>query len=473
MKPFQSRGIGPASRWCACVRHKTSCRHGLLVCDEGGFTLIELLIVCVVTPLIIGALAMGLLAAFQLQSSVSNRLLDSGDAQVVTATFQSDVQSASYVTTQSASTPQCGTGTQLLGLEWNIIPATGVFQNVVSYDIVTNSGTSTTYSLVRHYCTNGSMTPSNSSTLSYDLPVSQAPPTVICASTAKSCATSTQWISAQDVLTVKFDVTEHASNYEYTLLAVPAGSAASQPAGSPIVNTTITSCGFASPNTGTYASTLCFVDFSALKNSQNMAVATSGVGCGLEMSASLPGNFTLYFCVSISGSPIEAAGFPTYSQAFLGNSIGGTPFYIGVPGSPALYQYQSGSTDTITISGIAVNNPQGSPATGWEAVGSDAETTDPNESLTFTSDKPLNILPNTPASPMGDACNAPLSGGGPGLGGTQFTGAGTTSVTCTSSWQATAPRTGTDMVWATTPSNITATMHGAGLEGISFGLLLS
>jgi hypothetical protein len=204
-----------------------------------------------------------------------------------------------------------------------------------------------------------------------------------------------------------------------------------------------------------------------------MAVATSGVGCGLEMSVALPGSYTLYFCIAISGSPLNTVAFPTYSDAFLGNSIGGTPFYIGVPGDPALYQYQSGSSDTVTISNLVVNNPEGTPATGWAAVGADAETTDPSESMTFSSDVDLSLLNNTPSSPMGDACNLEDGSGNPEAGQTDLTGVGTTTVTCASTWQATTPRTGTPMVWATTPTTFTFTMHGSGLEGLSFGMWLS
>ncbi len=86
--------------------------------NEGGFTLIELLIVCVVLPIIVGAIGTALIAVFSLQGSVSKRLGDSGDAQSVSAFFVSDVQSASTITTDSTPNApgQCGTGTQLLGL---------------------------------------------------------------------------------------------------------------------------------------------------------------------------------------------------------------------------------------------------------------------------------------------------------------------------------------------------------------------
>ena len=455
--------------------------------DEEGFTLIELLIVVMVTPLIIGAIAIALVATFQLQSSVSNRLTDSGDAQVVTASFQNDVQSAVEVTTQPASSPQCGSGSQLLGLEWDGTTG-GTFNTVVSY-VTEQSGTSATtgaatYSLVRQYCDDGSLTPISSTTLSYDITAAQVAPTITwvtaqattCAGapTTPSCNPSSGWVSAQNIATIDFDVTEPLSKYEYTLDAVPAQSASTQPAGAPIVNTTTTSCNFATPGTGTYAGTLCFVNFALLNNAQNMATATAANGC-LELSVALPGSYTLYFCLNISGSPVNAVAFPTYADAFLGNSINGVPFYIGVTGDPAIYQYQSGSLDTITISNIVVDNPEGVPATGWEAVGADAETTDPSESITFSSDQDLNVLANTPSSPMGDACNEPSSSNSanPGPGETDLTGVGTTTVECQSTWQATVPRTGTPMLWATTPSELTTTMQGSGLEGMAFGLLLS
>src|SRR5579863_7581580 len=61
--------------------------------SDEGFTLVELLIVVMIMPLIMGALAMGLIAMFSLQHSVSNRIADSADAQVVSSTYLKDVQS--------------------------------------------------------------------------------------------------------------------------------------------------------------------------------------------------------------------------------------------------------------------------------------------------------------------------------------------------------------------------------------------
>src|ERR1700683_4623911 len=85
--------------------------------DETGFTLIELLIVVVILPIVIGGIAAALLSVFGLQDQTQNRIGASDDAQVGSANFNKDVQSAVELT--SMSTPGCGTSTQnqLLGLE--------------------------------------------------------------------------------------------------------------------------------------------------------------------------------------------------------------------------------------------------------------------------------------------------------------------------------------------------------------------
>ncbi len=76
----------------ACWQHRRS--------GNDGFTLVELLIVLVILPLVVGALALGLVSVFSLQSSVSSRLADTSDSQVVEANYQNDVASAGEVTTQ-------------------------------------------------------------------------------------------------------------------------------------------------------------------------------------------------------------------------------------------------------------------------------------------------------------------------------------------------------------------------------------
>lgn len=469
---------------------------------EEGFTLIEVLIVVAIVPMIVGALAAGLLAMFSLQSGVANRLSNTADAQVVSSDYTKDVQSAAFVTTQTSSSPQCGTGTQLLGLEWNYDAAHNVYVTRVSYvSVPVTNGSTTTWSLMRYYCTNESSVPSSTTTISYNLPSGQAAPTVTCNSNDNPCDPQSAWISAAGVTAVTFPITEVSgtvgqasyNSYSYTLHAVPQESSGTVPQlGTPINGATTTGCGFATPGSGTYASNLCFVDFASLTGNNLLAAEQNqnGTNSCLEMTATLPGNFQLYFCIKISGAPVAPSALPTWSGAFLGNSLNGVPFYTNIAGKPAIYQNclggkvmttlvpgtnieqcytgsggtpnAAGSAVTIvTFSNIVVNNPQGVPATGWEVVSADAESTDDNESLKWTSDQTMTVLPNSPTSDYGNACE-----GGTGV----VVGSGTTTVTCIG--KSVGQKTGTAMVVAPTPNSMTVQLTGGGLEGISFGLVL-
>jgi len=179
--------------------------------NEGGFTLVELLVVCVILPLVIGAISVGILAVFQLNGSVSTRLSGSGDAQVVSSYYVGDVQNATSVTT--LGTPlACGTsGTQMLGLRWS------TNQTSVSYAQVQKG---TTYSLVRYLCQNGNTTtPVTSTVVSHDAGTPLV--AVTCSATASSCAASTSWIAASGVTGVKITITTQRDNYTYSVTAVP------------------------------------------------------------------------------------------------------------------------------------------------------------------------------------------------------------------------------------------------------------
>jgi hypothetical protein len=80
----------------------------------------------------------------------------------------------------------------------------------------------------------------------------------------------------------------------------------------------------------------------------------------------------------------------------------------------------------------------------------------------------LEPLWNTPGvSEYGDTCDNLPNWNGP-------QGFGTTEVTCQSGGLETSQtKTGTPMVEAVTPTSMTITMVGTGLEGIAAGLLLS
>jgi prepilin-type N-terminal cleavage/methylation domain-containing protein len=312
--------------------------------DDGGFSLIELLIVVAVLPIVLGGLGVGMLQVFKLQSSVSNRLSDTGDSQVVSVNYQKDVQSAAYVTTAASSAPQCGTGNQLLGLESDYSTVSNQFQSIVSYASVQ---VGTKYALERLSCTGGSQTPSTTSTVSGNISSTQQPPTITYTSSATDTGATTHWVATKNVLSISFTIsepnaTETGGSYTYTLVAAPeATSVTTGVTGVPSTQTKSSLCQSATAGTGTYASQLCLVDFSSLTGSD--LAAASGGGC-LHLAASLPGGYTLFFCLSISGGPIKVATLPTYPQAFLGNSsTTGNPFYTGINGGPALYQNQEGA----------------------------------------------------------------------------------------------------------------------------------
>jgi prepilin-type N-terminal cleavage/methylation domain-containing protein len=508
--------------------------------SQKGFTLIELLIVVTILPLVIGGLSYGLLTALQLQSSVSNRLTDTEDAQVVSSTFSSDVQAAAYLTSQQGSTSQCGQGTQLLGLEWN--PSTTApynFQNMVSYmQVSVGSGSTETWSLVREACaTTGaaitnSTTPTSTQVLSIDLPQAQGSPNFSLTSGAPSPASN--WVPSSDVNSVTFQVTEPKSNYTYLVVGVPLANSGQGTSGLPTVTGGNTTCGFAQAGTGLYANNLCFVDFSSLTGARLAAaqsyVAPSGNSlgvCGIEMAAAVPGGFTMYFCLGLTGGTVAPYALPTYVEAAMGNSVSGgsytgVPFYIGVPGEPALYQTTEGQnpynattdagsfpglTDLATnpvdplptdysaiyFSNIEVVNSQNAPATGWEMVSADAENTAAYEDLEWTSNAALSILPNglpwdTATDPVGNTCGdlnssyalfSPVYSQGlfyvnsPTDTEVVCQGDGTNPNTGVAFHTTSGVKNGTAMVAALQPTTLTAYMIGSGLEGVTFGLLIA
>jgi hypothetical protein len=459
-----------------------------------------LLIVTVVTPLIVGALALGLVSILSLQSSTAARLSDTSDSQILEASFQPDVQSALAVTTENTTSDpgsvQCGGGFQVLGLEWTPT-SSGGYQTIVSYVESANGSTNGSVNLVRQYCTNGNTTTlTSSSIVSYDLPKTQSSPliTLSCSSADTTCnsdATSS-WVLTSGVTNVVFNTTEPKSNYEFTLDAFPEASSSQDSSGTPITPSSTTTCGYATPGSGKYASSLCFVDFSTLINTSMTAASVSAPGC-LEMSVKLPDAYILYFCINISGTSVKPWPLPTWTEGFLGNqgvpASGSNPAipanYTNIPGDPALYQTGSGTT-TITLTGITIDSPQGIAATGWKFMSADAESTDAGESIVWTSDANLanptnlHIVPNgtsidTAADPIGNACldDQPT----PGLIGNK-----TPTVSCLANMPAangnpaesetSAYKSGTAMVEALTPKTMTVTMVGTGLEAVCFGVFI-
>jgi prepilin-type N-terminal cleavage/methylation domain-containing protein len=528
MKVRASSGIDEMSKYPG--RSRTS--HKFVRFDrdtEQGFTLVELLIVTTILPLIIGALSVGLISVFSLQSGVSSRLSNTTDAQVVEADYQSDVQGTSQITTARTSTPQCTTGSvtgaQLLGLESNV--GNNTTQLMVSYVSVTTASGS---SLERIVCTGTSrtdLTTGTVTTLSNNLPGGQTAPTLTCvADVPNLCSNalaSQQWVSSQNVAQVSMTIAElstvvgkNTGAYTYTVVASPAASSSTSNSGSPVNTQATTNCSKADPGSGPLANNLCFVDFTPLQNPAYMAVAETPNTC-LEMSASLGPNYDydkLFFCISITepngSNPTTGATptdpepwpVPTYSGAFFGNlvSVSGKSyaFYTGIPGNPAIYERLKGNyadLTNITFSDIKVVTGSNALATNWSIVSADAESTDQSgsaageyEGITWTTDPlaPLSVVPNdipvldgtNEAYPAGNAClsDQTVSGLVGGVGT-----ATPDSISCNpvmgSELETGSQKTGAAMVEATMPTTMTVNLvsGGAGyqgLQGIVFGMYL-
>jgi prepilin-type N-terminal cleavage/methylation domain-containing protein len=453
--------------------------------DESGFTLIELIIVVAVLPIIVGAMAAGLLSVISFTPTISNKLSDSGDAQALSTSFTKDVEGATMVTTAAASTSPsaCGTGTQILGLQY----PNGQW---ISYSLITQgAGPAAKQNLFRNDCQTGTPTLLSSVILSHNVVsttgTGSPSATVTCTSatpTPPSCAGtppawSTNWVSTAQVVSVNLGLTYAASDYTQALVATP--TAGVNAAGGSTLNAPPFNCGFATPDTGTYASTLCFIDFTALNPPKQGTPCGNG---GLQITDGITNTpFTISFCMSVTGGPVVAASIPTYtsppaSEAFLGNN----GFYTGIPGNPAVYQNQEGTNTTVTITNIQVLGSGGVPATNWNLITGDAESTDAGESISWTAGwsattpvKPANqvfsLVPNSPTSAIGNACANPTPGSGLNVGN-GLTGVGTNSVQCQAS--VSSDKTGTVMISTPVPNSLSVFMVGTGLEGMFMGILL-
>ena len=511
--------------------------------DESGFTLVELVVVIAVIPIVLGAIATALISLLSLQNTVNNRVGDSNDALVASTDFNRDVQSAEFMTTlgSTQTTAACGTATgttgpgavtQILGLEWgaNSVASggpTGGYDTVVSYmstQVLNPSTNKTTYTLTRQVCTFGtSSTPNTTTTLAHDIGTPSV--TIYGAKSGGSFANITpnfasSWASSLGVTRVELDVngSQTQSGFGYSLVGLP-GLSKSQGSASTLTTPSSTGCGFGTPGGGTYATQLCFADFS----SYNWTKASTGTcsppgqptqtGQLFQLAiASTP--YTLSYCLHVSTNDVQPSIIPTYydpsgdnSEAFLGNN----GFYTGIPGEPALYQNAS-TLVTASFTDIQVLDAKGQAASGWTLVTGDAESTDTNEWMVFsnTTSPTINwsILPNNGSADLyGNACyddatgftnntgllkwtgSVPPTGGGvgsPSNGPPATSSALTinpstyatnaTSILCESDQQLN--KTGTLMLQAQEPSgssasqSVSITMQGAGLEALFLGILL-
>jgi hypothetical protein len=216
------------------------------------------------------------------------------------------------------------------------------------------------------------------------------------------------------------------------LIAAPAFAASCSPA---------TSQGTAPSAWQTY----CWLDFSTY---DDVVARTAG---GQNISYTLSDGATLSF--KINTTPLAAPVIvSTVAPSWTGAAVGNTAF-LGIPGKPILYQ-QAGGTDTITFSNIMILPPPGAPAvTAYAFVAADAESTNDGESLSFTT--------NGGSWTLLDSVD-PISGttypGSAGIGSATFTETGV------------AGTVGGYIVGSNSPTTVTTTLVGGGLQGVMFAV---
>ena len=169
---------------------------------------------------------------------------------------------------------------------------------------------------------------------------------------------------------------------------------------------------------GPNASTLCWIDMSSFDSTQ--AQSPSGQQMSLDI-----GHYRLTMTAKQTAGPtglmkpVYASTAPTWSQAVFGRGI-----YAGVGGKPVIYQQnvpaQIGNNGSINFSNIVVTDINTSQVvtSGYTFVLADAESTNANEGLIFTSDQVLNNYAAVTPSGYLAPC------------GLEFSGAGTNRVTC-------------------------------------------
>lgn len=188
--------------------------------------------------------------------------------------------------------------------------------------------------------------------------------------------------------------------------------------------------------------TYCWLDFTAYNDT------TARTTAGQTFSYTLSDGATLSFRVRTTGAGITSIAAPSWTGAAVGNTA-----FLGIPNRPILYQTGAGTTQ-ITISNITITPPPGAPAvTAYMFVAADAESTNNGESLSF--------ITNGGNWTLLDQVN-PITGSTypttTGIGTATFTETGV------------AGTVGGYIVGSTSPTTVTTTLVGGGLQGAMFAV---
>ncbi len=205
-----------------------------------------------------------------------------------------------------------------------------------------------------------------------------------------------------------------------------------------------TSAGTAPPSWQTY----CWFDLAGYNDAT--ARSASGQNFAINLSDGSQISFNLR-TTSSAATGATARAAPSWTGAAVGNSA-----FLGIPGRPILYMNNSGSTVTFNFTNIQIVPPPGvATVTTFSFVVADAESTDNSEFLEYTTNgTPWQVLDAVP----------PISGS------QMPTNTGEGTATFRSAGGGQTGRVGAFIVGSNAPSTVSATMRGAGLQGIMFAV---
>jgi prepilin-type N-terminal cleavage/methylation domain-containing protein len=345
--------------------------------DERGFTLIELLVVLVIMPLVIGAISIGLISVMKQQNSVSNKVSDSQDTQVVSAVFVQDVQSALKITTAPSITSPTSDNPALCGAQKPILSLLSgtSSQSVVSYAVVQQGSHN---ALFRYACAGGSQTPTSSRIIAYDVQSSltadvegqSCSPFAFTPCVAMPAAATSAWAWAAGVSGVTLSINAQSSNYSLT--GVPrtltisstrttgpggggpggGGPGGGQPPGHPTALTlggsgTGVSCSGSSNAGLTINGTLQINSTSSTvaSTNNNASIGADSIDTGSTSTTSLSGNVTpatpsqtgVTVTDPYAGMPPPVTGLQPGSPPAVGSTYQGYTVYGGAYSGPGIY----------------------------------------------------------------------------------------------------------------------------------------
>lgn len=187
--------------------------------------------------------------------------------------------------------------------------------------------------------------------------------------------------------------------------------------------------------------TYCWLDLASYSDT------TARTASGQNFSYTLPDGTVMSFNMKVSGAAVTSVASPSWTGAAVGNTA-----FLGISGRPILYQTAAGTT-TVTISGIALTPPTSGTISNFMFVAADGESSNEGESLRFQTN--------------GGGWQE-LDRAGPISGSTYPTtaGVGTTSFTETGA----SGTVGAYIMGSTSPTQVTTTMVGGGLQGTMFAV---